>query len=252
MSFLRALPVLLLSLLLCEPVMAQETAPSDEPPPSVTGVGRINVLVGVPSGSFRDNIEGVGVGGSLFGGLRFRGAPFVLGLDLGVLIYGRTVDTVPFSTTVGPRVMVEVVTTNSILEPHLVLRLQPEVGRIRPYVDGLFGLKYLVTETRVRDEDRSDEEETVASTTNFSDVAVSGGAGAGVDIRVYRGSETEDVRTVSLHLGVQYLVGGRAEYLAEGSLEDTNGNGQLDDEELDVRRSNTTLVQPQIGVTLTF
>lgn len=246
------LSLLLLSLLLWHPTFAQEGGASDNDRPSVTGVGRVNFVVGVPMGSFRDNIDGLGYGGSLFGGVRIGDAPVVLGVDLGFLIYGRTVDTVPFSSTVGPRVMVDVVTTNSILEPHLVLRLQPASGRMQPYVDGLFGLNYLFTETRVRDESRSDDEEEIASTTNFSDVAVSGGAGAGLDIRLYTGDGTDDVRTVSLHVGVQYLVGGRAEYLAVGALEDTNENGQLDDDELDIRRSTTTLVQPQLGVTVRF
>jgi hypothetical protein len=175
----------------------------------------------------------------------------VLGLDLGFLVYGRSVDTVPFSSTVGPRVQVEVVTTNNIVQPHLVLRLQPADGRVRPYIDGLFGFKYLFTETRVRDDDQFDDTD-IASTTNFRDVAVSGGVGAGLDIRVYRGRPKDDVRTVSVHLGTQYLAGGQAEYLAEGALEDTNGNGQLDDEELSIRRSTTTLLQPQLGVTVQF
>lgn len=164
----------------------------------------------------------------------------------------RAEDTVPFSSIVGPRVQVEVVTTNNILQPHLVLRLQPTDGRVRPYLDGLFGFKYLFTETRVRDEDDFDDDADIASTTNFRDATISGGVGAGLDVRVYRGAPKGEVRTVSLHLGLQYLAGGQAEYLAEGNLEDTNDNGQLDDSELNIRRSTTPLLQPQLGVTLQF
>jgi hypothetical protein len=51
---------------------------------------------------------------------------------------------------------------------------------------------------------------------------------------------------------VQYLYGQEAEYLAEGEIEDVNENGRIDDEELDIRRSQTTLIQPQIGVTVRF
>lgn len=252
MTFLRTLSLVLLSFFLCHSSHAQSFSPSNGDRSRVTGVGRLNFAVGVPTGSFQDNIQNPGFGGNVFGGARFGDAPFVLGVDLGILVYDRTTDTVPFSSTVGPRVMVEVVTTNSILEPHLVLRLQPSDGRVRPYVDGLFGFKYLVTETSVRDEDRSDDEEEIASTTNFSDVAVSGGGGAGVDIRLHRGAPEDDVTALSLHLGVQYLVGGRAEYLAGGAIEDQNDDGELTDDELDVRRSTTTLIQPQIGVTLEF
>lgn len=60
------------------------------------------------------------------------------------------------------------------------------------------------------------------------------------------------VRAVSLHLGGQYLLGQEAEYLAGGELTDENQNGRLDQSELDVRRSRTTFLQPQFGVTLRF
>ena len=245
----RVFAVFLLSFGVCGSLSAQE-APDAEPP-SIIGEGRLSFLMGVPLGEFRDNTDRLGFGGSVFGGLRIGASPVVFGVDLGFLVYGRSVDTVPFSSTVGPRVQVEVVTTNNIVEPHLVLRLQPADGQVRPYLDGLFGFKYLFTETRVRDEDRFDDED-IASTTNFQDLAVSGGIGGGLDVRVYRGGPKQDVRTVSVHLGVQYLLGGRAEYLAEGPLEDTNGNGELDDSELNVQRSTTPLLQPQIGATLQF
>jgi hypothetical protein len=48
----------------------------------------------------------------------------------------------------------------------------------------------------------------VASTTNFNDFALSGGAGAGIDIRLFQqGEAAKTVQAVSLHLGVQYLWG---------------------------------------------
>lgn len=250
MSFPRICALLFLALFLAAPpqtVVAQHGSSA-----SVRPVARVNFVTGVPMGSFRNNVESLGYGGNLFGGIRFGRSPVIIGADLGFLIYGRSKDTVPFSSTVGPRVMVDVVTTNQILEPHLVLRLQPAHGWVRPYVDALVGFKYLSTETTVRDEDRNDDDEEIASSTNFSDLALSGGPGAGFDIRLYRGGATSDVRAVSLHLGAQYLLGRRAEYLAEADLEDTNGNGEIDEEELDIRRSTTTLFQPQIGITLQF
>lgn len=250
-SWSRSILLALVGLALCAPAYGQ---PATEPPAEqdgLSGEASLNFLVGVPRGAFQDNIDGLGYGGELFVGLRLGNTPAVVGVDLGFLIYGRHTDTVPFSNTVGPRVTVDVTTTNNIFEPHLVLRLQSPGGRVRPYVEGLFGLKYLFTETRVENENRSDDEEEIASTTNFSDVALSGGVGGGVDIQVYRPAE-KDVRGVSVHLGLQYLAGQRAEYLAEGALEDTNRNGRLDDSELPVRRSVTTLLQPRVGVSLQF
>jgi hypothetical protein len=245
---MRHLLLVLVSYVLLVPSAAAQEAPVR----SVTGEGSLSFTLGVPSGEFRDQIEDPGFGGSVFAGVRFGASPFVLGLDLNVLVYGRSRDTVPFSTTIGPRVLVDVVTTNSIVQPHLALRLQPADGLVRPYVDGLLGFKYLFTETSVRDDDRNQDDDPIASTTNFDDFAFSGGAGAGLDIRMYRGTAAGDVRDVSLHLGVQYLVGQEAEYLAEGDLIDDNNNGRLDPDELDVRRSTTTLIQPQIGVAVRF
>jgi len=250
-SFRTALPAIALAVaaVVFTPPAAAQT---DAPAPSVTGEGSLRFTVGVPAGEFRDNIDDLGFGGALFVGARFGASPVVLGADLGFLVYGRSTDTVPFSTTVGPRVQLDVVTTNSIVQPHLVLRLQPSDGLVRPFFEGLVGFKYLFTETDVRDDDRFGDDAQIASTTNFDDFAFSGGAGAGVDIRVYRAEPGEDVRTVSIHLGAQYLLGQEAEYLAEGNLEDTNGNGRLDPDELNIRRSRTTLVQPQVGVSVQF
>jgi hypothetical protein len=164
---------------------------------------------------------------------------------------------VPFSRTVGPRVPVEVSTNNNVVETHLSLRLQPRTGRFRPYVEGLAGFKYLFTHTTVGDEDFGNDDlgddelgDDIAGSTNYDDFALSGGAGAGIDVRVCQQREPgKTLRAVGVHLGVQYLLGQEAEYLAEDDLTDENGNGQLDRSELDVRRSRTTFLQPQFGVT---
>jgi DNA-binding transcriptional ArsR family regulator len=67
-----------------------------------------------------------------------------------------------------------------------------------------------------------------------------------------RSTLLDSLRSVSLHLGTQYLLGQEAEYLAEGGLVDENEKGRLERSELDIRRSITTLVQPQMGVALGF
>lgn len=209
--------------------------------------------VGIPTGEFADNLEDPGIGGSLFLGTQVGRSPVVLGLDVGFLIYGRSRSTVPFSTTVPIRV--DLITTNSILQPHAVLRLQPVTGRVRPYVEAVGGFKYLSTETKVRDADRnSDDDRDIASETNFEDFAWSGGAGAGIDFVVYRPSKKQDapMRSIALRLGTQYLFGQEAEYVAEGEIRDQNGNNVIDESELDIRRSATTLVMIKLGFTAYF
>jgi hypothetical protein len=244
------------ALLTASPATAQEglSPPSaSDSVPAISGQVNLRGTVGVPRGGLRDNISGLGGGLHAYIGGWTGQSPFMIGLDLGILNYGRTTDQVPFSSTVGPRVPVEVNTNNNVLETHLSLRLQPRTGRFRPYIEGLAGFKYLFTRTTIGDDDIGEDDfgDDIAESTNYDDFALSGGAGAGIDVRVYQQRKAgKTVRAVSVHLGVQYLLGQEAEYLAEGELTDENENGQLDQSELDIRRSRTTFLQPQFGVTL--
>jgi len=230
--------------------------PANAERPPIAGQINLRGTVGVPQGSLQDNIGGVGGGAHLYLGGWIRQSPVLAGVDIGILNYGRTSDNVPFSRTVGPRIPVDVTTTNNVLETHLSVRLQPRRGRLRPFIEGLVGFKYLFTRTSLSEEDLGDNVDAgdnIASSTNFDDFAFSGGAGAGLDVRVYQPDDpAKRVQGVGLHLGVQYLLGQEAEYLAEGALTDDNDNGELDRSELDVRRSRTTLLQPQFGVTVRF
>lgn len=201
---------------------------------------------GVPQGVFRDNVTDPGFGIDLFAGLGFGRSPVVIGLDLGFLVYGRERRTEPFSTTI-PDVTVDVETTNNVLQTHFVLRFQPPGGTVRPYAEGLFGFKYLFTQTRIESE-RFNDNEPIASSTNFDDFALSYGVGGGVAIELYRfGEETKEIRSVELKLGAQYLIGSEAEYLQEGSIRRENGNVAFE-----VDRSRTTLLEPYLGVGVQF
>lgn len=228
------------------------SATDDEP--TISGQFNVRGTVGIPQGGLRNNINGPGRGVHLFLSGWTGQRPFLIGVEAGILNYGRTTDEVPFSSTVGPRVPVEVSTKNNVLETHLSLRLQPRTGRFRPYVEGLVGFKYLFTRTEIEEDNLGDDVgDDVAGSTNYDDFAFSGGAGAGVDVRVFQqDNPTKKIRAVDLQLGVQYVWGSEAEYLAEGQLIDENDNGRLDRSELDVRRSRTTFLQPQFGVTLRF
>lgn len=243
------------ALLVASPAAAQDGLnPPPDSEPKISGQFNVRGTIGVPQGGLRNNISGPGGGLHLYLGGWTGERPLLVGVDVGILNYGRTTDQVPFSSTVGPRVPVEVTTSNNVLETHLSLRLQPRNGRLRPYVEGLAGFKYLFTRTRIGDDSGDDNlGDDIASSTNYDDFALSGGAGAGIDVRVFQPEDSaKKVRAVSLHLGVQYLLGSEAEYLSEGQLSDENNDGRLDQSELEVRRSRTTFLQPQFGVTLRF
>lgn len=214
----------------------------------VRPVGEAHFIVGLPQGAFADQVD-AGFGGNVFGGLAFERAPVVLGLDLGFLVYGIERRSEPFSTTI-PDVTVDVRTTNNIFMGHLVMRFQPSQGVVRPYADALFGFKYLFTETTIQDEGFNDNE-SIASSTNFDDAALSYGVGGGIDIRVYRHQESEPeaskLRAVHISLGARYLLGQEASYLKKGSIERRNGEVAFDTEQ-----SRTDLLVPHVGIALTF
>jgi hypothetical protein len=256
---LMAATMLGAAMLAAPPAAGQDTFSSQNPPnpsgaPKMSGQVSGGLVGGIPVGSLRENV-GTGGGVRLALAAWLDQSPVLFGVDIGFFGYGHVEEEVPFSSTVGPRVPVEVSTSNNVLETHLTARLQPRTGRFRPYAEVLAGFKYLFTRTKVGEvgfEDRDDDfGEEVASSTNFDDFALSGGVGAGLDIQVYRqDNAAKPVRRVDLHLGVQYLLGQEAEYLTEGTLSDENDNGRLDRSELNVHRSRTTFVQPTVGVTV--
>jgi hypothetical protein len=214
---------------------------------SVSGQGSLSFGLGVPTGAFNDNVEQLGYGANLYIGAQFGDAPFSLGLDVSFFTFGRSVRNVPFSETVGGAVRVDVITTNSVVQPHLTLRVQPGEGMVRPYLEGLFGFKYLFTDTRVEDEDRRDE--SIASSRNFDDFTLSGGGGAGVHIRLVRdfsngANEANNVGPLYLKVGAQYLLGRQAEY-----LDISDG---YDPDNPDVQRSTTNMFVPMVGLALQF
>jgi hypothetical protein len=193
----------------------------------------------VPRGEFSENVtnNGYGAGGLFL--VRLGPTPFLVGGDAGVVIYGSESRREPFSTTI-PNVDVTVSTSNNILLAHTVLRIQPQEWRIRPYADGLIGLKHLFTRTSITDDF---DGEVIASTTDLSDTTFSYGFGVGVQVPIskIRGG------AVLLDGNVRYLRGGRADYLRKGSIREVDGQVIYD-----VFASRTDVMAVQIGVTFRF
>lgn len=223
------------SLLLSTPADAQVRPEAD-----------VNFLLGFPQGEMRENVDNVGFGLNLFGGVGLQDSPVVLGAELGLMIYGFERRREPFSNTI-PDVTVDVETSNNVVMGHLVLRMQPPTGAVRPYLDGLFGFKYFFTQTSV-ESDRFGDQEPIATSTNFDDAALSYGVGGGLKATVWEGALQEGrPGAVAINVGVRYLFGGEAEYLQEGSIRRTNGSVTFD-----VDRSETDLLVVLIGASLRF
>ena len=194
--------------------------------------GSVDVVAAVPHGDFKDHLSTPGWGITAFGGLGIGPTPVVIGLEFGFVIYGFEKRAVPLSPTV-PDVDVRVATTNGIGMAHVVLRLQSPKAEFRPFVDGLFGMKYFFTETTAN----------YTSTTNFDDAAVSYGVGVGVDARIFKGLKG----SVHLNAGVRYLLGGATDYLMKGGVQRARGAVSYD-----VERSETNLLLPHLGFSVRY
>jgi hypothetical protein len=206
----------------------------------------VDFLTGLPQREFRENVDdlGFGVSGEIGG---FLGdSPVMIGGKFGFLNYGIERRWEPFSYAI-PDVIVRVSTTNNILLAHAFVRLQPREGAVRPYVEGLVGLKYLFTRTSIDSDDWDDD---TASYTNLDDLTPSYGVGAGVHVRLWQSRARRghgNPAQLSLNLGARYLWGGDAEYLKKGSIWRQEGEVFYD-----IHRSTTDLLTPQVGISVRF
>jgi hypothetical protein len=193
----------------------------------------IYFLTVVPRGEFSENLTNNSYGAGVQGLVRIGSSPFLVGGDLALVIYGN-------ESRRDPTIPDRVTTSNFIFVPHFVSRAQPRSGFIRPYVDGLIGLKYLWTETSIPD---ISVDEHAVTDINLSDTAFSYGVGGGLQISPTKERESRFM----LDIGVRYLRGGRAEYLREGSIREVNGTLVYD-----VFSSRTDVLAVHVGVTVHF
>lgn len=177
--------------------------------------GSISFIQSRPQGAFRQNI-GFGYGADAAYLIRLDDAGvWSIRANVGVLAYGSESKRTPLSESVGGRVLVDVTTTNYIVPMSIGPQLSWPTGRFRPYVNAGIGGQAFVTESHV---DGSDDWAPFASTTNHSAFAALWAVGGGVYMPVYEGSTK-----VEVDMGMQYLSGARASYLARGSIVDLPG-----------------------------
>jgi opacity protein-like surface antigen len=193
----------------------------------------------IPQGQFSENVTNNGYGGGGQFLVRLGPSPFLIGGDAGGVIYGSESRREPISSTI-PNLQVRVRTNNNIFLAHFLLRVQPRKGLVRPYADGLIGLKHLYTRTSISD---ISDDEAIASNTDLSDTTLSYGFGGGLHIPLTKGPEGR----LLLDVNVRYLRGSQAEYLKKGSIRQENGLAVFD-----VLSSRTDVIAVQIGVTFRF
>jgi hypothetical protein len=204
MRYIRAYAGLTLLLLTALPAAAQ------------VWEGGIDLAGAVPMGEFRKNVSHAGFGILLNVGYAPEADPFMIGLEFAFYQYGEKTMAKPIS---GPfqTVMADVSTANRFFSGHFFVRLQPNVGFVRPYLQGHAGGNLLWTETTVKNP--FDYGSVLTSTDNLRDGAFSYGVGTGVRFLIYTPDEGEEIEEVFIDLGARYTYGGKARYYQEGAVD---------------------------------
>ncbi|MEM1044100.1 MAG: hypothetical protein AAGI91_15930 [Bacteroidota bacterium] len=218
----------------------------------------LSVEGGVPFDDFEEQLDDVGIGVS--GQVLFHAGvvPVAVGLDGGVLTYGQQAQPLPAQIDGQSAFLGEVETTNRISHLYGVLRLVPNGGAVRPYIDALGGFNYFRTRVRSEQEvflvDGGDLLDlgsdavvgrNVTSSTVLDDFALSYGAGAGLLIRLADGDDNGTPFEAFLEVGARYLFGEQARYVLDGVPTEDGRVGVI-------RESETNLLRPQLGLVIQF
>ena len=206
----------------------------------------INLQVISPQNEFQESINTTGVGINVFGLYRFPDSPFGLGLDFNFNNFGEDTREEPISSTI-PDLRVRVENRYNMVQGLMVAKVQPQDGVLRPYAEGLAGFNYFYTQTSIENRGFQNDEP-IATDTNFDDWAFAWGGGGGLMIRVFdrRGSgnitQENPISAGYINIGLRYLNGSEAEYLREGSISVSNGNVTYD-----TLQSRTDMLVFQLG-----
>lgn len=204
----------------------------------------VGFALGTPNGSFQQSLERNSYGIDASATYQIRDTPIHLGGGLIYQNYGWRERSEYFSPDIQ-EVRVRVRTTNNMITPHFLLRIEPDLGAVSPFVEGIFGFNYLYTESAIVD-DWSEEE--LTSSVNYDSYTSNYGIGGGMKFRLYDGyDEDGDYFGVSLMVKAKFMLGGEADYLKEGGLERTRRGLNYD-----VSRSRTDLTTFNVGVVFSF
>jgi hypothetical protein len=186
----------------------------------------------------------------MLAGVGLPDLPVVLGGDFAFLIGGG--DRVTLENTDFSRITAS--TSSDIIMLHFFARLQPATGRFRPFLDALIGFKHFETRTSITEhlkgcfpDPNSDIDfctNSIGNKKNSSDLSLSYGLGAGLDVVLYAG----DSVTIFAVVAVRYLFGETADYVIPSSIRFIDA----DTVEFVVARTRTDLLTTQLGFGLRF
>lgn len=228
-------------------VQAQEIQPGEKQ-------FEIDMVWGFAQGSFEDNLERPMPGVVISFGGRTPNLPLVLSTEISWMNYGfdNHLELQYPGNNVSPISLINVATKNSMLLTHFAVRVVPFDYVIAPYVDGLFGFKYLSTNISAESEaiidDDSvinlDDEDRISTSSTYNTFTLSYGFGAGLNLEIFKGrlGFHNPNSTISLQVGAQYLFGSKAEYLTERSIRAELGRIYFERVE-----SRTNMLIPKLG-----
>ena len=206
----------------------------------------LNFTLMSPQGNFGDTVDRNGYGVSFEGVYYPPVSPIGFGLELGFINYGSEDRKEPLSSTI-PDLRVRVDNDNNIFAGNILFRYKTEVPVIRPYIDGIVGIKYLYTRTSVSSDPNGVR---VLSSNNYDDIAFSYGVGGGFMVPLYRYQNIAKQKgsvEFFLDFKVRYMIGEEADYLKEGSIIRSGG-----DVSYDVFRSKTDMLLFHLGIAISF
>lgn len=195
--------------------------------------------------------------------------PLLAGIDIGFIGNGNKTqyETIYADVTVGGTVIDElefpfrIETNNSIFTGHFMLRALAPIKYFKPYIDGIVGFNNFSTNTSIYDESEEhyfseDDNPLITQKNQISDWTLSYGGAFGLMVQL-GSSFFIDVRCA-------YAIGGEADYYTEDDIENwdvefTTTPSTTDDlgsEDIDIsaipKRSETTMLQPSLGVMFRF
>ena len=228
----------------------------------------------MPRGEFKEelkNDQGNAANGWGFdiNGMYYVNNNFAIGINGGNSIYGNNRRSIPFNYFTD-LISITEETKNAISYGHLFFKVVPFESRVRPYFEGLIGLKNLNTNTRLFNENCTDDPDTdhddceIAESTNSTDYAFSYGLGAGFEVILIESSSSDlldSIESISNEefsgelaflFSFRYLYGDEAQYLKEGSIEFSNPEDGPVQTSFNYSNSKTDLIQINIGLQVKF
>jgi hypothetical protein len=201
----------------------------------VESQGGLSYSASRPTGDFSDALgDRTAQGIDLYAGVKAGSLPLYIGVDFDLGQYGSESRSVSFTGVDGT------FETRSLLyQPQFSVRYQRTTGMIRPFAEGLVGANVLTTNTTWSDfgetVDAPESSDKTSATFNV-------GVGLGLDLRLVR---VKPLGILGLTGSFHYAYGGEADVpVARGVA--------IDDSQVTTITTNTSVIQPEVGLYVEF